>query len=170
VRIALATVATVIALPLLVSDLTSGEDGAAPVAAVPGGADIAGSLRAAASSAATGPAAVSEQRSNLPQATSPTDPAVLEIAVPDSLPASSAKGLAGYRHLGRRGGVPACASPLAPVGARVTIVNVDNGHQVTCLVTTPAVLRTGHVIAVDSSGFVQLSDPVQNPIPVRITW
>ena len=82
-----ATLATLAALPVLVNGLTSAKQGAAPVAAVPGGADIAESLRGVA--IRTAPSAskttVAAQRSNLPRATTPTQPPVLDIAIPQTL-------------------------------------------------------------------------------------
>ena len=83
-----ATLATLAALPVLVNGLTSAKQGAAPVAAVPGGADIADSLRDVASQApSAAKTTVPAQRSNLPRATSPTQPVVLDIAIPQTLPA-----------------------------------------------------------------------------------
>lgn len=167
----MATLATIVALPVLVNGLRSGSEGATPVAAVPGGAALADSLRPASSGAVTTKGTVPAQRSNLPRASLPTPPPVLEIAIPEALPSTSAKGTASYRRFasGRRSD-PACASPVAPVGARVEVVNVDNGHLITCVVVGNVQLPKGQVIAVDATAFAVLADPVLSPIPVRITW
>lgn len=169
----MATLATLVALPVLVSGLTSAKQGGAPVAAVPGAADLVDSLRAAASSgsaSASARDAIPAQRSNLPRATSPTQPTVLDIAIPQTLPGTTARGLAAYRRLGAARGAPACASPLVPLGARVKIVNVDNGHELTCVIVSNAPLGRNEVIAVQAASYAQLGDPVQAPLPVLITW
>jgi len=170
-----ASLATLLALPVLINGLTS-KHANTPVAAVPGGADIGDSLRAA--TQATGqPAAatqttdtLAEQRSSLPRATSPTQPAVLDIAIPQTLPGTSARGLAAYRRIGGQHGRPGCTSPIIPLGTRTRVVNVDNGHELACIVVSNAPLGRNEVIAVDSSAYAQLGDPVQAPLPVFVTW
>ena len=174
VRIAVATIATIVALPVLVSGLTHGKHPSAPVAAVPGGgADLASSLRAAASSAGSAPATtppVPDQPADLPRATSPTQPAVLDIAIPASTSPDSAQGLADYRNLGTRHGLPACITPLVPVGTTVAVVDTDNGHKLSCLVIDTAALPQDEVIVIDTTSFSLLGDPVESPIPVALTW
>jgi hypothetical protein len=168
-----ATVATLAALPVIISGLTSGKEGAPPVAALPGGADLGDSLRAAAGSIApsTEPT-IPEQQSKLPLPTQATQPAVIEIAVPQTEPATSAKGKAGYRHFGGllNRTTPPCATSIVPVGTRVTVTNVDNGHQLVCSVVSSGPLVGGVDIAIETSAFSALGDPVQSPISVRLTW
>jgi hypothetical protein len=168
VRIAVATLATIAALPLLVGSMGSGPD----VAAVPGGADLAGALRSGTSSDApsTRPT-IGPQRSNLPRATQPSQPAVLEIAVPASDPATTAKGRASQRHFaGAPRNAAPCATPAAPAGTQVKVENLDNGLQITCVVVSNLPLAGGLLITIDADSFAQLGDPVESPFAVRITW
>ena len=174
-----ATFATLLALPVLINGLTS-KHGSAPVAAVPGGgADIGDSLRAAAAPEQTvaptqpqakTPETVADQKSSLPRATSPSQPQVLDIAIPQTLPGTSARGLAAYRRIGSSHGSPGCTSPLIPLGARVKVTNVDNGHELVCVIVSNAALGRNEVIAVDAGVYAQLGDPVQAPLPVFVTW
>jgi hypothetical protein len=170
-RIAVATLATIAALPVLVGSMGSRSEGAS-VAAVPGGADLADALRGGSTSDAPAPrATIGPQRSNLPRATQPSQPPVLEIAVPASDPATTAKGLGSYRHFaGARPGSVPCHTPAVPVGAQVKVENLDNGHEVTCTVVSNLPLPNGLLITVATEGFTKLGDPVQSPIPVRLTW
>jgi hypothetical protein len=170
VRIAIATLATIAALPVLITSMGSGNEPAP--AAVPGGANLADPLRGGSSAPSTTPDTVGPQRSNLPRATQPSQPTVLEIAVPASDPATTAKGLASYRRSsssGRRSGAP-CITPAAPLGAKLKVENLDNGHEVECVVVANDTLPNGWLISLDATEFLQLGDPVQTPLPVRITW
>ncbi len=166
----MATVATVVALPVLVHGLVARRSNDAPVAAVPGGADLAHSLRNAASS---NPARtpVPEQRSQLPLAPVPTQPPVLDIAVPASTSPSTATGTAVYRRFstGPRTRA-ACATPVLPVGTEVKVTDVDNGHELRCVVVSNDPPAQGELIAIDASAFLALADPLDSPIPVTIDW
>ena len=136
-----------------------------------GGADIGDSLRAATASDQTETVdTVADQKSSLPRATSPAPPQVLDIAIPQTLPGTSARGLAAYRRVGSSHGSPGCTSPLIPLGARAKVTNVDNGHELTCLIVSNAALGRNEVIAVDAGVYAQLGDPVQAPLPVFVTW
>ena len=57
-----------------------------------------------------------------------------------------------------------------PLGSRARVVNVDNGHELTCVIVSNAPLGRNEVIAVEASFYAQLGDPVQAPLPVLVTW
>jgi hypothetical protein len=52
----------------------------------------------------------------------------------------------------------------------VKVENLDNGHEVTCTVVSNLPLPNGLLITVDTESFTKLGDPVESPIPVRLTW
>jgi len=62
-----------------------------------------------------------------------------------------------------------CAVRGVPLGTRVTVTNVDNGHSVTC--TASALVRnmTDDVL-LHTSAFAGIADLSASPVPVRVTW
>ena len=62
-----------------------------------------------------------------------------------------------------------CVTPLAPVGAQVTVTHLDNGRRVTCLVIEQVALPSGVVVKLDAGLFQALADLGESPIPVRLT-
>ena len=97
-RIAVATLATIAALPVLVRVDGQQERAAPPSPRSPVAPTSADALRGGSTSDAPAPRpTIGPQRSNLPRATQPSQPPVLEIAVPASDPATTAKGLGSYR-------------------------------------------------------------------------
>jgi hypothetical protein len=106
---------------------------------------------------------------------SPTTPPArtsITIAVPAGDSNSAKTGTASYRRwpAGASTVPNPCATWYLPVGTKVTVTNLDNGHTVTCTI----VQRTGtdktQAIVLDTPLFARLADLIEAPIPVRITW
>ena len=101
-----------------------------------------------------------------PAGIAPTGTAV--ISYPNS-PANTLEGKGTFSSLS---GAPqtVCNAPSAPYGTTLVVRNLDNGRSIACsnvmMPSTPA----GVVIVLHTRLFVQLSDLVNAPIPVAITW
>ena len=63
-----------------------------------------------------------------------------------------------------------CAHKTIPKGTTVSITNLANGKQTTCVVTDRGPYGGGRIIDLDRGTFAQLADPSQGIIQVRITW
>ncbi|NDG76989.1 MAG: hypothetical protein EBX51_04120 [Acidimicrobiia bacterium] len=63
-----------------------------------------------------------------------------------------------------------CNAPGAPYGVTIVVKNLDNGRSIACsnvmMPSTPANV----VIVLHTRLFVELSDLVNAPIPVALTW
>ena len=165
----MATAATVLALPFLLSQRNAPGLAAAPA---PGQADLAGQLPR--TSADTDPT-LSENSALItlaPSNASTTQQIV--IAVPTSPPEGSkfAKGRAGYRTWQNTANGRPCLFGGAPVNTVLTITNLDNGRFTTCLAAgnQPDAATSRLVIVLDSSVFQDIADLVEAPVPVRVAW
>lgn len=63
-----------------------------------------------------------------------------------------------------------CAHQTIPKGTVVTVTNLANGLQTTCVVTDRGPYDGGRIIDLDKDTFAQIADPSQGVIEVRITW
>jgi hypothetical protein len=165
----MATAATVLALPFLLDQSSRGTPG---LAAAPGGrADIAGQLPRPSTDADTTLPDNAALVTLAPNAATTTQQIV--IAVPTSPPEGSmfTKGRAGYRTWQSVNGRP-CLFNGAPTNTVLTLTNLDNGRQTTCMVAAGLAdaATSGLVIVLDSSLFQDLADLVEAPIPVRVAW
>lgn len=101
-----------------------------------------------------------------PNVLSPTGTAV--VAYP-SANAMEITGLGTFSSF--NGGPPSvCNSPIAPYGSKLVVRNLNNGRSISCsnvmMPSTPANVS----VVLHTELFVQLSDLVNAPIPVSITW
>ena len=63
-----------------------------------------------------------------------------------------------------------CAHKTIPKGTVVTVTNLANGRQTSCVVTDRGPYDGGRIIDLDRGTFAQIADPSQGVIQVRITW
>lgn len=63
-----------------------------------------------------------------------------------------------------------CAHQTIAKGTVVTVTNLANGKQTTCVVTDRGPYDSGRIIDLDRGTFAQIADPSQGVIEVRITW
>ena len=97
-------------------------------------------------------------------------PAVIDIAVPDSAsPTDTGARLTFKSYDGILIPTP-CSTVLAPSGAHIKVVNIDNGQSVSCINTLGVSIPLGADMAIDINLYVRIADLVDAPVPVRISW
>ena len=98
------------------------------------------------------------------------DPAVVDIIIPPGPSATEATGRASFRRYADATNRP-CTTALAPWGSVLTVTNTDNGQTTTCVNSfSPNPLPAGVDIVVHTDLFTSISDLVDAPVPVRISW
>ena len=168
-RLLVATAATMLALPLLVRE-NRAQQGDRPdaVAAVAPGIDLAGPLRGGSG----GDAATQELVVTV--ATAPpivtTVPAPIEIATPVSTSGNTMRGLASYKRLSPTPGPRLCATSAAPRGRTIRVLDIDNGHEITCTNISTKQSVNGKTVLLDTAMFKELADLAQAPIPITVSW
>lgn len=176
-RLLVATAATMLALPLLVRE-NRAQQGERPdaVAAVAPGVDLAGPLRAASPSTDAPNDSTSERPAAPPEPPPTTSEAPvvtaapIDIATPVSTSGSAAAGRATYRHLATTPGAHWCATGAAPRNKTLHVLDLDNGHEITCTNISTRAPNDGDVVALDTELFKLLADLSQAPIPVTVSW
>jgi hypothetical protein len=164
-----ATAATLLALPLLVRE-NRAQQGDRPdaVAAVAPGIDLAGPLRG-------GTAGTSDTRqvALTVASTAPivdTTAAPIVIATPMSTAGNSVSGFASYKRLSPTPGPRLCATAAAPRGRMIRVLDIDNGHEVTCTNISTKQSVNGNTVLLDTTTFKELADLAQAPIPITVSW
>jgi hypothetical protein len=157
-----------LALPLLVRE-NRAQQGERPdaVAAVAPGVDLAGPLRGGSGTAAPQQAAVTVA-TTAPIATTALAP--IEIATPMSTSGNAVTGLASYKRLSPTPGPRLCATPLAPRGRTIHVLDIDNGHEVRCTNVSTKQTVNGSTVLLDTTTFKELADLAQAPIPITVSW
>ncbi len=163
-RIVLATVLTIVALPAVWlldrDDPTPSPNVAAAGVPTPG----------AATEAAPADTFTPEVPAFLDNTVVVPEPAVIDIAVPDSVNPNLTEVKLTYKNYESiQVGTP-CTTVAAPSGARITVTNVDNGLSVTCVNTLGMSVPIGADMAIDINLYVTIADLVDAPVPVRISW
>jgi hypothetical protein len=162
-RLALATVLTIFALPLLWSSKDSSSPG----------------TQLALTAAAPQPEINTPFASDLPE-----DPAFLSgpaVSLPDvitidvaSAPIGNAlHGKASYRNWPEglnNGESRPCGTSLVPFGARIVVTNTDNGKKIACVNVTTRPLTGDVAIIIDTTTFVELADLTDAPLAVDLSW
>lgn len=97
-------------------------------------------------------------------------PAVVDIALAAPLGANEAEGGATYQHFLESTLTNPCTAPVAPSGATITIVNIDNGLSTTCINTLGSRVPPNIAIVIQTDTYTGIADLVDAPIPVRISW
>jgi hypothetical protein len=163
-----ATAATMLALPLLVRE-NRAQQGDRPdaVAAVAPGVDLASPLRG-------GTDAEPDTAENTSAPATPvitaTTIAPIDIATPSRAAGSSVTGLASYKRLSPTPGSRLCATAAAPRGKTIRVLDIDNGHEITCTNVSTKQPVNGNAVLLDTSTFKELADLAQAPIPISVSW
>ena len=97
-------------------------------------------------------------------------PAVIDIAVPDTVSANERTAKLTYKDYSNFGEDNLCTLPGAPSGAVITVTNVDNGQYVTCTNNVGMSIPGGADMAIDINLYVRIADLVDAPVPVRASW
>lgn len=63
-----------------------------------------------------------------------------------------------------------CSTMLAPEGALLTVLNVDNGQSVTCTNTQGIDVPAGVGMVMHTDVYALIGDLVDAPLPVRVSW
>lgn len=96
-------------------------------------------------------------------------PAIVDVVVPALPTSQQAEGQANYRRFGDLAKNP-CSTLLAPTGALLTVLNIDNGKTVTCTNVGDILIPPGTDLVIHTELFSTLSDLTDAPITVRISW
>ncbi|MDP2290223.1 MAG: hypothetical protein Q8M22_03490 [Actinomycetota bacterium] len=101
-------------------------------------------------------------------AEAPSGPAVVNVAVPPAPGPTEVVGNASFRRFAA--GSRQCTTLLAPDGASLTVVNVDNGQTTTCTNTYGMAIPAGADIVLHTDVFSEIGDLADAPVPVRVSW
>jgi hypothetical protein len=63
-----------------------------------------------------------------------------------------------------------CYSTTVPQGQNLVVTNINNGQSIKCLSVYSTLVPPGITIVLHQSVFVKLSDLIDAPIPVKVTW
>ncbi len=63
-----------------------------------------------------------------------------------------------------------CSTMLAPEGALLTVVNLDNGQSTTCTNTQGVDVPVGVGMVMHTDVFAEIGDLADAPLPVRVSW
>lgn len=99
----------------------------------------------------------------------PKPPEVVQIAVPPKPSANEVLMKASF-HRYQDVAVAACTTLLAPDGATLRVVNIDNGQSVNCANTLGMAVPAGVDIVLDTNVFTRIGDLADAPVPVRVSW
>jgi len=99
----------------------------------------------------------------------PKPPQVVQIAVPPRPSANEVLMKASF-HRYQDATIALCTTLLAPDGATLRVVNIDNGQSVTCANTLGMSVPAGADIVLDTNVFTRIGDLADAPVPVRVSW
>ena len=63
-----------------------------------------------------------------------------------------------------------CYASVAPLGAELTIVNLNNGRSVVCTNVFAVMLPSGADMVIHTPLFLQIANLVDAPLPVTVSW
>ncbi|MBW4030272.1 MAG: hypothetical protein HIU57_06295 [Acidobacteria bacterium] len=63
-----------------------------------------------------------------------------------------------------------CATWFLPMGTRINVEDLNNGHVISCVVTDREAARGNRVVDLSESQFAQLAPLGVGVVPVRVTW
>lgn len=98
----------------------------------------------------------------------PARPGVVDVAVPPTAGANETIATASFRRYSA--GSRQCTTLLAPDGATLTVVNIDNGQSTTCINTLGMAMPAGADIVLHTDVFGEIGDLADAPVPVRVSW
>ena len=92
-----------------------------------------------------------------------------QVAYPSENDGQMARGTATFKRLpndARTG----CTTSLAPLGATVTVRNLNNGHKTTCTNINLGIGTGSADIILHTTLFAAIAELMDAPIPVELTW
>jgi len=98
----------------------------------------------------------------------PATPGVVNVAVPPPPDANEALAKASFKRFSV--GSRQCTTLLAPDGALLTVLNIDNGQTTTCTNTYGMAIPAGADIVLHTDVFGEIGDLSDAPVPVRVSW
>ena len=63
-----------------------------------------------------------------------------------------------------------CYASKAPLGAEVTVVNLNNGRSLTCTNVFAVTLPSGADVVIHTPLYLQIANLVDAPLPVTVSW
>jgi hypothetical protein len=99
----------------------------------------------------------------------PTPPGLINVAVPPAPGANERVMNASFHRYMNSVGQP-CTTLLAPDGAALTVVNLDNGQATTCTNTLGLAVPAGVDIVLNTAQFTLIGNLADAPVPVRVSW
>jgi len=96
-------------------------------------------------------------------------PAVIDIAVPQAAGPREARGDATFRRYVEPPVERPCTTLLAPLGALLTVTNIDNGLSTTCTNTRSLAVQPGAEITIDTAVYVTIAELVEADA-MRLDW
>lgn len=63
-----------------------------------------------------------------------------------------------------------CQVPAAPFGVAITVSNLNNGRQASCLNVSITPITGSWIAVLDTEVFLEIADLVDAPLPVTLTW
>lgn len=93
-----------------------------------------------------------------------------QIAYPADNDGQMARGTASFKRF-PVSAKTGCVTNLAPLGAEITVLNLNNGHKTKCF-NVNIILNSSATfdITLDASVFEAIAELVDAPIPVELTW
>ena len=63
-----------------------------------------------------------------------------------------------------------CYASVAPLGAELTIVNLNNGRSINCTNVFAVMLPSGADVVIHTPLYLQIANLVDAPLPVTVSW
>jgi hypothetical protein len=92
-----------------------------------------------------------------------------EIAYPADNDGQMARVTASYKRF-PNSAKTGCSTTAAPLGAMVTVLNLNNGHKITCLNINIGPTTGTFGIILNTPVFEAIAELVDAPLPVELTW
>jgi hypothetical protein len=106
----------------------------------------------------------------LPVQGSSVVPDIITVNVPAPPEDVIAKGIASFIRWPQTFGLRPCATPLALIGAKIEVRNLNNGRTVKCENVSIQSLAAGISIVIHTDLFLEIADLVDAPLPVDIIF
>ncbi len=92
-----------------------------------------------------------------------------QLAYPADNSGRMVRGRATFRRF-PDGATTACSSPLVPLGAQITVRNLDNGRKTVCSNINIGPTSATFDIVLHTGVFEKIAQLVDAPLPVELTW
>ncbi len=163
-RVALASVFTLVALPALWAfNLGSADDDGAATVGAAGEARVGADAAPSTAPYDPGPPLFVGGDGQ------PATPGIVDVAVPP-VPGANDILIKASFHRYANFATRFCTTLLAPDGALLTVVNLNNGQSTSCTNTLGMAVPAGADIVLDTDVYTEIADLTDAPVPVRATW